>query len=68
MRSAFELIDFKVDPSPVWVGLIQSVEDLNETKQLRREEFAPNLLLPSQAGLWSLLGAGFLSSALLDSS
>ena len=29
-------------PCPVWVGIIQFVEDLNRTKRWRREEFTPS--------------------------
>ena len=38
-------------PCPVWVGIIQSVEDLNRTKRWRREEFTPSAsCAPAQVG------------------
>ena len=63
MRLAFESINSaKQTASPMWVGIIQSLEDLNRTKW-RKEEFNPILLPHILSHLPSILRLQFIPLA-----
>lgn len=59
MRLAFELVDSKeITPPPIWVGIIQSLDRLNGTKDRGKtnfpaslQELLGHLISPSTPGL-----------------